>query len=188
MFCAFANNPIKYKDPDGRSLVKIRNDFLADVFTLLYEKSPTFKKHVDKIMVPKNNNNQYLLVFISGTTNGKYAGNTETNDSDLTENFNIVQIGNDGKISNSVIKAGTKNAQIIFITIDLKRIRENKLNIYEVMAEEIAHASNILDFKDAEKWNEYARKDNLLPYNEREREIHAKSEAKKILEEFYSDK
>lgn len=189
LFHYAGNNPVRYIDPDGRYILKIKNEVVRKKLYKLYDSSKTFKQQVNRLLESKNTSGQKVCLVIT-TQTSKYAGNTVTNDSDVTEDLNVLGIDKNGKpfIPDKILK-GEKDIQVININLDLDRIERKGLDFNEVFAEEIAHAANILDYKNSDEWNTIAKKeDEDYDYNSRPREIYAKNIAKKILEELKNAK
>ncbi|TWI72212.1 RHS repeat domain-containing protein [Treponema putidum] len=175
------NNPVKYVDPDGRSVWAEIDSEIKSIIDKLYNDSPTFKKHYDNLLAEKAPNGQKILVTIT-TDLGKYAGNTVTNDSPVIFEADIETLDNKGNRVNKKMQATTDMVMAININIDLDRVYNKDLPLVDIIAEEVVHASDITKVG-SEKWNKIAREENKLPYKDRPREISAKNQVKIILSE-----
>ena len=175
------NNPVKYVDPDGRSVWAEIDSEIKSIIDKLYNDSPTFKKHYDNLLAEKAPNGQKILVTIT-TDLGKYAGNIVTNDSPVIFEADIETLDNKGNRVNKKMQATTDMVMAININIDLDRVYNKDLPLVDIIAEEVVHASDITKVG-SEKWNEIAREENKLPYKDRPREISAKNQVKIILSE-----
>ena len=186
LFHYAGNNPVRYIDPDGRLVYKKMNSVVSDALDYLYKNSPTFKKQFDKLLSDKNGIDQKFIVIFS-TDKAEYAGNVTTNDSPIDLEIKTFGLDDKGNIITVTEQKTDKEIQGIFINIDLSRITAKKLNLYEVISEEVCHASDCMSYG-ANAWTEKCKaEDKNYDYSNRPREKYAKELTKIILQEIKNE-
>jgi len=173
------NNPVRYMDPDGNSINKYINERVLKAISYLYKNSETFQSCYKTLASETNAFGKPLYTLVE-VINGKYAGNTQTQECTLTHSVKVQTYKNGQYIYNTLDPK--QEYQAIIISIDIDRIDSKNLNILEVVAEEFVHSTEASRVGTA-AWNDRARRENRLPYKERPEEIRAKEVVKKIMAE-----
>ena len=184
LYAYAANNPIKYTDPDGISIMPISDKRLLDAIIFLYTKSKTFKQQFDRLLSKENSINQKAVTIFSTGAN-RYPGNTQTNDSPIYYDAEMFCLNDKGEIERYIEPKTNKEVQAIFVNIDIDKIYEKQLDLFEVISEEVCHAADTMNYGSI-RWNEKCKKEDAeKKYMERPREIYAKLLTKKIMKEIY---
>ena len=180
LYAYAGNNPVRYIDPDGKSIYNRVNTRIARAIKTLYDKSETFKNIYRSLASGDNRQGNKLFVMIVDSS-CKYAGNTQSQDCKIEAPASVVTYIKDDDYSVETLSPET-DVQAIIINIDLDIVDSHNLNILNVVAEEFAHAEKASEVG-TEKWNARASAENMLPYKERPEEIRAKNVVLKIMQE-----
>ena len=174
------NNPVKYKDPTGRDIY-VFNDNISEALTYLYVNSKSFKRNLDFLMRPKNNSGERLLAYFNVSEN-KYPGFTQTKTDKAKNTISTITIDEKGNLQAGRIEEG-EMVQGIFINIDINKIKERKLNILEVLTEEVFHAVDA-SIIGSDKFNKaIIEEQENYKYGECPLESSAKARTKIVLDE-----
>jgi hypothetical protein len=174
-------SPLKYTDPDGRDIVIVAGESIADAINFMYARSNTFRQHINNITKSENALRERLVVLIKSLADEK-AGMTKSETGRAVRDVQTLTLNENGEIAGGKISIG-EQVQTITINIDLNRLENKNISILEVICEEIMHASDAANMGSDVFTKAVIEQQNSFNYPDQPLESSAKARTSQVLDE-----